>query len=135
MNAMKMAAIALIAATAGFGALTTVQAQPARSYGGSNGTIDLGRTIQVREVGSDGVYEGTWTQRGYSNVYDGVWIFVPTGRRVTDVITVHGVVDGKLVMTRPGGAYLAPVRGDGSFGRGKASWVVDPGYYLEIRRR
>lgn len=134
MHTMKKAALALVASVAGFGGLVEAQAQSV-GYGTATGSRDIGSRVYVREVGSNGVYEGTWTQRGRSNVYDGVWVYLPTGERITDVLQVQGVVDGQLVITRPGGVYAIPAYRNGAFGRGKASWVTDPNYYWEILER
>lgn len=137
MRKLMMAAIAAVAVTTGVSVAVEARAQPAYRAPVMHGPVDLGPRVVVREVGVDGVYEGVWTRRGASNVYDGVWIFAPTGAQTRDVVTVYGVVDGTLIATRPGGAYAFPVRRSGGFGRGRASWVMDPEFYVEIvdRRR
>jgi hypothetical protein len=96
-------------------------------------SFDLGAVVTMRDVSAGGNYEGTWTRRGNSNVYDAEWTFVPTGQKIVDVIEVRGVENGRLVIYRRGnqGIYSAPLK-NGKLGRGTASWVSDPDYYWEV---
>jgi hypothetical protein len=96
-------------------------------------SFDLGAIVKMRDVSAGGNYEGVWTRRGDSNVYDAEWTYVPTGQKLVDVLEVRGVEKGRLVIYRRGnqGTYSAPLNG-GKLGRGTASWVSDPNYYWEI---
>lgn len=109
-------------------------AKPAPATG-----VDLGAVFRMREVVPSGNYDGTWTRRGNSNVYDARWIYVPTGQVLTDVLEVVGVDNGELVIRRQGikalygyeGFYRAPLRPDGTLGPGKANWVTLADYHWE----
>lgn len=94
---------------------------------------DWGPIVKTFEPSASGDYKGTFTRRGTSNVYDAEWIYVPTGQKFTDVLEVRGVAAGVLTVFRRGnqGVYTFPIR-SGVPGRGKASWVSDPTYYVEV---
>jgi hypothetical protein len=93
---------------------------------------DWGPVIKTFEVASEGDYKGTFVRRGTSNVYDAEWIFVPTKQKIVDVLEVRGILNGELIIHRRGnnGTYTMPIK-NGVMGRGKASWVSDPGFFWE----
>lgn len=90
--------------------------------------------LHMREVLFSGNYEGIWRRRGESNVYDALWVHVPTGEITADILVVSGVQRGHLVIRRQHarGSYFAPVLADGRLLPGTASWVSDPAYYWTI---
>ena len=102
----------------------------------SPAAFQLPPTVKFREASTKpggGVYEGVWTRRGTSNIYDGAWTYLPTGQKYVDVLEVRGVENGKLIVFRQGnkGTYTIPVA-NGKTGRGTASWVSDPAFYVEF---
>ena len=96
--------------------------------------FDLGAQAGIREMTSEGVYEVFLTRRGTSNVYDGVWLFQPTGVRTNDVLEVRGIENGKLIIDRKskGGSYVAPILPSGRTDMGSATWIKDPAYYWAL---
>jgi hypothetical protein len=84
----------------------------------------------MREIMPGGNYEGIWRRRGDSDIYDGLWVHVPTGNVTHDVLSVQGVENGELVIARLGmqGSYRAKLNADGSLGRGRASWINSAKY-------
>jgi hypothetical protein len=56
--------------------------------------FNLGRIWQVRECEPDGSYwDGTWTRRGHSPVFDAQWRHSGTGALASDVIEFRGARD------------------------------------------
>lgn len=90
--------------------------------------------LHMREVLFSGNYEGIWRRRSESNVYDALWVHMPTGEISADTLVVSGVQRGQLVIRRQHarGSYFAPVLADGRLLPGTASWVSDPAYYWTI---
>jgi hypothetical protein len=96
--------------------------------------FDLGAQAGMREMTSEGVYEVFLTRRGTTNVYDGVWLFQPTGVRTNDVLEVRGIENGKLIIDRKSkaGSYVASILPSGKPDMGSATWIKDPGYYWAL---
>lgn len=109
-------------------------AQPSIAYDGDE--FDLGRAWQVREYEPNGsVWEGTWTRRRGSPIFDAQWRNSDTGAFAEDVIEFHGVENGSVVLhrSRLNGTYYGPISRDGRhIRRGTASWYR-PGNYWEAR--
>ena len=102
----------------------------------AQGGFDLGRVWQVREYEPDGsVWEGTWTRRGNSPVFDALWRNSYSGGVASDVIEFRGVQNGSAVLFRyqQNGTYYGPISGDGTrIRRGTASWY-QPGNFWEAQ--
>lgn len=102
----------------------------------ASAAFQLPAVVKIREATTkpgDGVYEATWTRRGASNIYDGAWIYLPTGQKFSDVLEVRGVENGKLTVYRQGnkGTYSFPMA-NGKPARGTATWVSDPAFFVEF---
>ena len=95
--------------------------------------FDLGRVWQVREYEPNGsVWEGTWTRRGNSPIFDAQWRNSYTGGIAQDVIEFRGIQEGSVVMYRhrQAGYYYGHVTRDGAhIRRGTASWYVEGNYW------
>ncbi len=94
--------------------------------------FDLGREWLVREYAPDGRYwEGVWTRRGDSNMFDAEWRDSLTGGIVRDVIEFERLKHNKVILHRYGnnGRYFGELSPHGHrIERGSASWY-GPGYY------
>lgn len=93
--------------------------QTVRFSGGS-----LGVVVHVREMTAGGDYAGIWRRRGRSNVYDALWVHVPSGETLQDIVVVAGARRGYLELQRPQRrvTYRAPLAADGRLYGG---WVVE----------
>lgn len=96
-------------------------AQDIRVAGGA-----LGPVLHVRELAPGGEVDGIWRRRGRSNVYDALWLHVPSGEVARDVVVVTGVQRGYVELQRPGRrtTYRAPLQAGG---RVSGGWVIGPG--------
>ena len=96
--------------------------------------FDLGRAWQVREYDVDGtLWEGTWTRRGNSPVFDAQWRSSTTGGVARDVIEFRRVEDGSVVLQRYQytGTYYGRISRDGTrIVSGTTSWYA-PGAHWE----
>lgn len=82
----------------------------------------LGSTLAVMEIAGDSIYEGTWTRRPGTDVFDAVW-----GGNVRDVIEIESLSGNKVVLYRHGnkGRYTCEVSADGlRVISGTASWYA-----------
>ena len=83
---------------------------------------DLGKVWHEKE----GPWEGTWTRRGDTNVFDAVWKN-PQGEEIRDQVTVESVSDHQVVIFRKGtqGRYYGHLSDDGlKIDNGKADWFA-----------
>jgi hypothetical protein len=67
---------------------------------------ELGRVWRIREISGSTVYEGTWTRRGSSSTFDGVW----PSAGVTGTLTLDSVSGSKVVFSRPGSGRYTGTR-------------------------
>ena len=82
----------------------------------------LGQTLSVREVAGGTVYNGTWTRRAGTDVFDAVW-----NGSVRDVIAIESVSGNQIVFFREGnqGRYSGTLSADGTgVTSGTASWYA-----------
>ena len=82
----------------------------------------LGNTLTVKEVAGGSVYNGTWTRRGGTDVFDAVW-----NGSVLDVIEIESVSGNQIVLYRHGnkGRYSGTLSPDGMrITSGTASWYA-----------
>jgi hypothetical protein len=82
----------------------------------------LGNTLTVSEVAGRSVYDGTWTRRAGTDVFDAVW-----NGSVRDVITIESVNGSQIVLFRQGnkGRYYGTLSADGTrITSGTASWYA-----------
>ena len=82
----------------------------------------LGNTLTVKEVAGGSVYNGTWTRRGGTDVFDAVW-----NGSVLDVIEIESVSGSQIVLYRHGnkGRYSGTLSPDGMrITSGTASWYA-----------
>jgi hypothetical protein len=80
----------------------------------------LGNTLTVKEVAGESVYDGTWTRRSGTDVFDAVW-----NGSVQDVIEIESVNGNQIVFYRYGnkGRYYGTLSADGTqITSGTASW-------------
>ena len=99
----------------------------------NNHLFSLGRFWRVNEIG---VWEGTWTRRGDSNVFDAYWKHT-NGSEERDVITFkYTLDDGQIVLSRPGtGEYRGKLSADGKkIVDGTATWYR-PGWVWTDRKQ
>lgn len=99
-------------------------------------TYPLPAVVKVREAIAGieaGGLEATWTRRGKSNLYDGVWVDLITGETSTDVLEWRSIDKGKLTVYRAGkmATYTIPVT-DRVAGPGRVSSSIDPAFYAEF---
>ena len=113
---------AVVAVTLGIVLILKLTGNPLyRGSQNNNHHFSLGRFWRVNEIG---VWEGTWTRRRDSNVFDAYWKHT-NGGEVRDVITFRGVLDdGQVILSRPGtGAYYGKLSADGKrIVDGTATW-------------
>ncbi len=71
----------------------------------------LGDILSVREVAGGDVYDGTWTRRAGTDVFDAVW-----NGAIRDVIEIESVEGNQIVLYRHGnnGRYTGTLSADGS---------------------
>jgi hypothetical protein len=82
----------------------------------------LGNTLTVKEVAEGSVYDGTWTRRAGTDVFDAVW-----NGSVRDVIEIESVNGNQIVLYRQGnkGRYSGTLSADGmQVTSGTASWYA-----------
>ena len=82
----------------------------------------LGKTMIVREVAGANVYNGTWTRRAGTDIFDAVW-----NGALRDVIQIEAVNGKRIVFYRQGnkGRYSGTLSADGSrVSAGTASWYA-----------
>jgi hypothetical protein len=80
----------------------------------------LGHSLNVREVAGGTVYNGTWTRREGTDVFDAVWNGV-----VRDVIQIESLNGNQIVLYRQGnnGRYYGTLSANGSrITSGSTSW-------------
>jgi hypothetical protein len=81
---------------------------------------DIGKVWHEKE----GPWEGTWTRRGDTNVFDAVWKN-PQGEKIEDQVTFESVSDHQIVLFRKGtqGRYRGRLSDDGlRVDNGTADW-------------
>lgn len=97
--------------------------------------FNLGHIWQVREYEPDGTFwDGTWTRRGNSPVFDAQWRYSVNGAVASDVIEFCGVRgDGTVVLYRYRytGTYYGHVARDGTRIRRGTTTFYNPGSYSE----
>ena len=94
------------------------------------GEFHLGRVWQVREYEPNGsVWEGTWTRRGNSPIFDAQWRNSYTAGVAHDVIEFRGVRDGSVTLYRYSlsGYYYGRISRDGD--RIRRGGEEIPGYF------
>jgi hypothetical protein len=82
----------------------------------------LGNTLTVKEVAGESVYDGTWTRRSGTDIFDAVW-----NGSVRDVIEIESVAGSQIVFYRHGnkGRYSGTLSADGKrVTSGTASWYA-----------
>jgi len=82
----------------------------------------LGNTLTVKEVAGGSVYDGTWTRRGGTDVFDAVW-----NGSIRDVIEIESVNGNQIVFYRHGnkGRYSGTLSADGMrVTSGTANWYA-----------
>ena len=83
---------------------------------------DLGKVWYEKE----GPWEGTWTRRGDTNVFDAVWKN-PQGEEIRDEVTFESVTGRDIVLFRKGtqGRYRGQLSDDGlKVEKGSADWFA-----------
>ena len=95
--------------------------------------FDLGRAWQVQEYDVDGtIWEGTWTRRGNSPVFDAQWRSSVTGGIASDVIEFRRIENGSVVLRRyqHAGTYYGRISRDGTrIVRGTATWYAPAAHW------
>lgn len=90
----------------------------------------LGQTLTVKEVAGGSIYDGTWTRRGGTDVFDAVW-----NGSVRDVIEIESVNGNQIVFYRHGnnGRYSGTLSADGQrVTSGTASWYAAGWYWSAV---
>jgi hypothetical protein len=98
-----------------------VAADGSRSNASRFGEV-LGKTMIVREVAGANVYNGTWTRRAGTDIFDAVW-----NGHLRDVIQIEALNGRQIVFYRQGnkGRYSGTLSADGSrVSAGTASWYA-----------
>ena len=90
-------------------------------------TLDLGRYWKVIEASAaraDLIWNGTWTRRGDTNVFDAHWRVDKTGEEVSDVIEFIDQKGDAIALFRRqlNGRYHGRVHPDGRHIAGSATW-------------
>jgi len=104
-----------------------ISGQPAVASGNMGSSVSrfgevLGKTITVREVAGANVYNGTWTRRTGTDIFDAVW-----NGSLRDVIQIEAVNGNRIVFYRQGnqGRYYGTLSADGDrVSAGTASWYA-----------
>jgi hypothetical protein len=95
--------------------------------------FDLGRAWQIQEYDVDGtIWEGTWTRRGNSPVFDAQWRSSVTGGIASDVIEFRRIENGSVVLRRyqHAGTYYGRISRDGTrIVRGTATWYAPAAHW------
>ncbi len=81
---------------------------------------DIGKVWHEKE----GPWEGTWSRRGDTNVFDAVWTN-PQGEKIEDQVVFESVSDHQIVLFRKGtqGRYRGHLSEDGlKVDSGSADW-------------
>jgi hypothetical protein len=83
--------------------------------------------LNVREVAGESVYNGTWTRRPGTDIFDAVW-----NESIRDLIEIESVRGNRIVFYRYGnnGRYSGKFSENGYLITGTASWYA-PGWYWE----
>jgi hypothetical protein len=87
----------------------------------------LGQALNVREVAGEVVYDGTWTRRAGTDIFDAVW-----NGTLRDVIEIESVNGKQIVFYRHGnqGRYFGTLSADGrQVVSGRASWYAAGWYW------
>ena len=81
----------------------------------------LGPILVVKELAGDAVYNGTWTRREGTDIFEAVW-----NGAIGDVIEIESVNGNQIVLYRHGnrGRYYGTLSADGSGVSGTASWYA-----------
>jgi len=81
----------------------------------------LGPILVVKELAGDAVYNGTWTRREGTDIFEAVW-----NGAIRDVIEIESVNGNQIVLYRHGnrGRYYGTLSADGSGVSGTASWYA-----------
>jgi hypothetical protein len=90
------------------------------------GTV-LGHTLGVKEVAGGSVYNGTWTRRNGTDIFDAVW-----NGSLRDVVEIESVNGSQIVFYRHGnqGRYSGTLSADGlQVISGTASWYASGWYW------
>jgi hypothetical protein len=111
---------------------------PAAAQHYDDDEFDLGWEWEVTEYGDNGrTWEGVWTRRGDSNIFDAEWRDSQTGGTVRDVIEFEHVRHNTVVLYRRGinGRYFGELSHHGHrIERGTGTWY-GPGNYWTARIR
>ncbi|TLU84652.1 MAG: hypothetical protein FDX30_04950 [Chlorobium sp.] len=85
-----------------------------------------GQVLNVTEVAGGAVYNGTWTRRPGTDIFDAVW-----NGTIRDVIEIESVNGNTIVFYRYGnnGRYYGSWSEDGSIS-GTASWYAEGWYWV-----
>lgn len=85
----------------------------------------LGTELTVQEVAGSSVYNGIWTRRPGTDIFDEAWGYVK------DVIEITSVNGNEITLYRYGnkGYYYGNLSNDGSFISGNASWYESIWYW------
>ena len=91
--------------------------------GAPDQTSDDQRLGSVWHVVENGVWQGTWTRRPGTRIFDAVWRH-PQGGEVRDVLEVESVQGQRMVFYRRGnrGRYSAEMGSNGRTAHGTMSW-------------
>lgn len=95
------------------------------------GGFELGQVWRVQE--ND--WEGTWTRRGTSDIFDAEWRNSQTGQTVRDVLRVESILGNQIILYREGtrGRYRGIISQDGrSIRNGQADWDSNSHWTAEI---
>ncbi|MBU4495777.1 MAG: hypothetical protein KJ874_10810, partial [Acidobacteria bacterium] len=87
----------------------------------------LGKELKVQEVAGSSVYNGVWTRRAGTDIFDAVW-----NETITDVIEIESINGNQIVLYRQGngGRYYGTLSADGSkITSGTASWYSPEWYW------
>ncbi len=87
----------------------------------------LGQVLNIKEVAGGAVYNGTWTRRAGTDVFDAVW-----NGAIRDVVEIESVNGSDIVFYRHGnkGRYSGTLSADGSqVVSGTASWYAAGWYW------
>ena len=94
----------------------------------SGDALELGLRCHVQEELPNGRHwDGIWTRRGHSNVFDAEWRDSLTGRHLSDVIEQRKVSGNWVTLYRRGvkGSYHGRISPEGDSARGYASWYPE----------
>lgn len=85
----------------------------------------LGTQLKIKEVAGSTVYNGTWTRRPGTDIFDAQW------GGIKDVIEIESVNGNEIVLYRHGnkGRYYGTLSPDGSQVSGTADWYKSDWYW------